>query len=134
MYAAVDAILVGHQAKFAKLGLYCLLGYAFNRTFVAQAIANKIGDRADLQSVLAGKDFDLRAPRHAAIVVHEFAQHTRGLKPGQHAQIHRRFGVSRSNQDSAATRSQWKDMAWPRKVLGGGARIHERTDGGGAVA
>ncbi len=86
---------------------------------VAQAIANEIGDGADLQRVFACEHFDLWPPRHGAIVVHELAQHSRRLECGEAAQVDRRFGVSGANQHAATPRPQRKDVSRPREVGGG---------------
>ncbi len=119
MHSALHAILVGDQPKFAELGLHGLFGEALHRALVAQPIADEIGNRADLERMLAGKSLELRTPRHAAIVVHELAQHASGLQAREHAQIHSRLGVPRADQHAAAPRAQWKDVPGSREVLRG---------------
>src|SRR5450759_1941014 len=102
MHVVMHAIRIGHQAKLAELGLHALLGYAFNRALIAQSIADEVGNRSDLEPVLARENLDLRAARHAAVVIHEFAQHARRLQAREHAQIHCRLRVTGSDEYATA--------------------------------
>ena len=60
MHAALHAILVDDEPKLAELRLHGLLGDALDRALIAQAIADEIGNRADLERMLAGESLDLR--------------------------------------------------------------------------
>src|ERR1700721_751369 len=80
VHVLIDAILVGVEPKFTEIRLYRLLGDALDRALVAQAVANEIGDGADLEVVSLSERFQLRPARHRAVVVHDFTQHSGRLK------------------------------------------------------
>jgi hypothetical protein len=68
---------------------------------VLQAVADEVCNGDALQAVLSSKLEELRGARHGAVVIHNLAQHARGLAGRQAAQIHRRLGVPRPPQHAA---------------------------------
>ena len=57
-----------------------------------------------LSCVAARELLQLRATRHAAVIVHDLAQHARRLKSREPAQVHGRLGVPGAHQHAAAAR------------------------------
>jgi hypothetical protein len=94
--------------------------------FVAQAVANQIGHRNHLQAVPLAKLDELRHARHGAVLVHDFADHAGGRKPGQARQIHGGFGLAGAHQHAAFARAQREHVAGPRQI----ARPAIGPDGG----
>jgi hypothetical protein len=94
---------------------------------------DEIGNRAHLQPVHPCEFLQLRAARHAAIIVHDLAQHSHGCEPREPAEIHGRFGVTGAHQHAAAPRAQRKDVSGAREVRGRRARAGECADRGGAI-
>ena len=133
MHLEAHVVLVGVQAELAELGLHALLGDALHRALGAQPMADQVGDGADLEPVAPRELLQLRAARHAAVVVHHLAQHAGRLQPGELAQVDRRLGVAGAHQHAAAPRAQRKDMAGAGKVARCRGRLGQRADGGGAV-
>ena len=134
VHLQAHAILVGIEAELAELGLHALLGETLHRALVAQPVADEIRDGADLEPVAARKLLQLRPARHAAVIVHDLAQHPGGLQAGEAAQVDRRLGVPGAHQHAAAARTQREDMSGTGEVGGSGGGIRECPDGGRAVA
>jgi hypothetical protein len=113
----MHGILVGVKAKLAEFGVNRLFRHSLHGPLVAQAVTNQIRNRADLEVVLSREGFDLRAARHAAVVIHQFAEHAGRLQPCENAEIHRGLRMSCSHQHAALARAQRKDVAGARKIL-----------------
>ena len=116
----VGAVTVGHQIELAQLAAQQLLFGALNRALVEQAVVNQVGNGADLDVVLLGKLFQLRATRHAAIVVHDLADHRRLAKAGHTGQVTGGFGVAGTRQHATGLRHQREDMAGADDIFGHG--------------
>jgi hypothetical protein len=50
---------------------------------MAAAIGDQVADRADLEAVAAGEGDEIVHPRHRAVVLHDLADHARGLSPAR---------------------------------------------------
>jgi hypothetical protein len=48
---------------------------AFNQRLVAAAVLDQVGDGADLQAVLGGKNLQIGQAGHGAVIIHDFANH-----------------------------------------------------------
>src|SRR5205807_1459887 len=110
VHLETGAVLVGIEAELPELGLNALLEDALHRALGAQPITDQVRDGADLELVAARELLQLRAARHAAVVVHHFAQHAHGLQTRQTAQVQRRLGMPGAYQHSAAARAQREDV------------------------
>ena len=71
--------------------------------------------------------------RHAAIVLHDFADDAGGNQAGQPRQIDRSFGLSGADQHAAFAGAQREDVAGTRQVGGPGGGIDGDLNGAGAV-
>src|SRR3546814_17598657 len=58
-----------------------LVGDAFDQPVAAVAIGDQVGDRPDLQPVAPREGDEVVEPRHRAVVVHDLADHARGVEP-----------------------------------------------------
>src|SRR5690554_650714 len=86
-------------------------GPARCQVIVTQTESDKITDSSDLHSVMLGKFDQVIEPRHFAVILHDLADHTGWIKPGQTRDIDSRLGMAGAHQHTAITRLQRKDMA-----------------------
>ena len=75
----MNVILISDQLEGTELGIDLFFSQALDGAFLAQSISDQIGNRADLQTMLARKPLELRATRHRAIVVHDLDDDGGGL-------------------------------------------------------
>ena len=117
----------------AQFAVQWLLGNPLNGTFVDHAVVDQVGDGADLDAVLGGEGFQLRATGHGAVVVHHFADHAAGLEPGHARQVAGSLGVAGAGQGAARLGHQREDMARADDVFGLGILGSGRLHGAGTV-
>src|SRR3546814_6271303 len=79
MHGIVDRVLIGHEAEIAELGADVRLGDALDGVLVVESITNQIGDRAELETVLARELFQIRTTCHRAVLVEDLDDHGRRL-------------------------------------------------------
>ena len=70
---------------------------------------------------------------HAAVVVHDFADHAGGIEPGDARKIERSFRLPGAHQHAAAARAQRKDVTGARQVCRARGGVDGGQDGGGAI-
>ena len=97
--------------KVALRGGQAATAHALNQGFIAAAVFDQIGNRADFQAVFARKNFQVGQARHAAVVVHDFADHRGRRQARHHRQITARFGVPCAHEHAAVLGLKWKNMA-----------------------
>ena len=100
---------------------------------VAAAIGDQVTDRADLQIVELRERHQIVHPRHGAVLVHDLADHARGVEASQPRHVHRRFGMARAHQHTAIARDQWENVARGHDLLAALGRIDRHRDRAGAV-
>ncbi|KAF1053240.1 MAG: hypothetical protein GAK43_01527 [Stenotrophomonas maltophilia] len=136
VYFAFHRITVGDQVEAAQLGVQRLLGHALDGALVDQAVVDQLGDGADLDAVLAGELFQLRAAGHAAVVVHHLTDHPGGLETGHARQVAGSFGVAGTGQHATGLGHQREnvpgaDDIGSHGILGGGGLHGAGAVGGG---
>ena len=94
----------------------CSRGLA-HEVVVAAAVGDQVGDRADLEPVPLGEGDELGQPGHGAVVVHDLADHARGVEPGEARDVHRGLGVAGADEDAAVAGAQREDVARRGDVL-----------------
>src|SRR3546814_4968380 len=87
MHGIVDRVLIGHEAEIAELGADVRLGDALDGVLVVESITNQIGDRAELETVLARELFQIRTTCHRAVLVEDLDDHGRRLDTRQTREI-----------------------------------------------
>mmetsp|Transcript_12370 Transcript_12370/g.30363 ORF Transcript_12370/g.30363 Transcript_12370/m.30363 type:complete len:244 (+) Transcript_12370:737-1468(+) len=101
---------------------------------VAQAVAHEVSDRDALQVVLLGVLEQVGRARHGAVrLVHNLAQHARGVRARQARQVHTGLRVAWAHQHAARAVAQREDVAGPPEVGGLGLGVGQVADGLGAV-
>ena len=60
---------------------------------------------------------ELGHARHRAVVVHDLADHARGLQPGEPGEIDRALGLPGADEHAALARAEREDVARAREVL-----------------
>src|SRR5438874_7477867 len=128
VHLETGAVLVGIEAELPELGLNALLEDALHRALGAQPITDQVRDGADLELVAPRELLQLRAARHAAVVVHHFAQHAHGLQSRQTAEVERRLGMPGAYQHSAAARAQREDVPGTGEVGSRRGLVREPAD------
>ncbi|QYU65973.1 DNA polymerase I [Leptolyngbya sp. 15MV] len=78
---------------------------------VLEAIGDQVADRADLQFVPPGEGDQVVHPRHAAILVHDLADHARGVEAGQPRDVDRGLGMPGADQHAAIAGDQREHVA-----------------------
>ena len=128
VHGFVDVVLVAAQVEGTVFGIHGLIVDPLDRTLVLQAVADQIRDRADLQAVSFREPFEIRAPRHGAVVVQDLDDHGGGGKSGQARQIAARFRVAGARQHTAGLRHQRKNMSGLAQIFRTGIRRHRGFD------
>ena len=77
-----------------------------HQVVVAAAVGDEVGDGADLQPVALGDGDEVGQPRHGAVLVHDLADHARGVQPGEPRDVDRRLGVAGADEDAAVAGAQ----------------------------
>ncbi|MNZ56689.1 hypothetical protein D3C78_746410 [compost metagenome] len=83
--------------------------------------------------MLAGEGQQLRAPRHAAVVVDDLAEHARRPALGQQGEVERRLGVAGPLEHAAGLGAQREDVPGTGEVVRLGGRIGQGVEGQRAV-
>jgi hypothetical protein len=99
-----------------------------------QAVGDEVPDGADLEAVQLREGDEIVHPRHRPILLHDLADHARGIEAGQAGDVDRRLGMAGADQHPAILRYQWEDVAGGDDVLRALGCIDRDGDGAGAVA
>ena len=75
----------------------------------------------------------MKPARHAAILVHHLADDARRLEAGEAGEVDGALGLAGAPQHAAAARAQREHVPRPLQVVGSGAAVDQRLDGGRAV-
>jgi hypothetical protein len=94
----------------------------------AAAVLDQVGDRTDLEAVLACEHDEIRQPRHRPVVLHDLAQHRRCREAGKAHEIAACLGVAGARQHAARLRDERKDMPRLHDVLGQRMRRRGHAD------
>ncbi len=104
-----------------------------HQDFGPPAIGDEIADGDDLEPEVTSQPHETWHPRHLSVVVHDLAEHTCRVEPGQPCQVDRRFRVTGPAQHPAVLRPQGKDVTRAREILSPHGLLGERTNGSGAI-
>ena len=121
VHFACRHLAVRDTAEAAVGRLQRALATRVDQRFGAAAIVDQVGDGADLQTVRVGELLQVGQARHAAVVLHDLADHGRGREARQLGEIAARFGVTGAHQHAAVLRLQREDVAGLHQI--GGLRI-----------
>ena len=94
------------------------------------AISDQIADRPYLQCMKLREADQVVETGHGPVLIHDLADHARGVQPRQSGDIHRGLGMSGSHQHAAIARDERKDMTRGHDlvaVLGGVDRDGNRS-------
>jgi hypothetical protein len=80
-----------------------------------------------------GEGHQIVQPGHGAVVVHDLADHARGVEPGQARDIDRRFGMAGADQHAAIARDQREDVARGDDVIAALSGVDRDGNGAGPV-
>ena len=119
-----------HAERPAEAAVELGLDRPLDDVVVPAAIGDEIGDGADLEIVELGEAGEIVAPRHGAVVVHDFADHSRRVQSRETGDVDRGFGMTGADQDATVARHQREDMAGADDVVGALGRVD--GDGNGA--
>ena len=129
-FAAVDGVTIGEKSPVAAIvGLESVLGDAFDQMIVTHAIFDEIADRPDLHVMLTRETDQVVEAGHGPVLVHDLADHSRGIEPRETRDIDRSLGMARADQHAAVARRQREDMARSNDVVGTLRRIDRDGDG-----
>src|SRR4029450_5297 len=92
-----------------------------------------MGDGAALEAGAGGEALEVMQPRHAAVLVHDLADHRRGWQAGEAREVDAALGLARAHQHAAALGAQRKDVPGGDEVLWAGTRLHGALYGDGAI-
>ena len=96
------------------------------------AVLDQVLDGDQQHFVTIGKFPQLGITRHRTVFIHDFTDHSSGLKTCEPGQIHGSFGVTRPFQDTALMCDQWKDVTRTTQIMGFGAFSNGGEDGVGS--
>ena len=124
---------VGGDPEFTEDGGQPGVFAADDEVFVAAAVGDEVGHRAPLEVEFLAELVELRNPRHGAVVVHDFADHTGRGESGEAGEVDRRLGVPGAAQHAARTRDEREQVARRNEIGVGRGRVDQRLDRLGAV-
>ena len=114
--SAIDRAFVGDHAKCAVLGFDLAFTNAHNGAFMAQPVADQLGDGQNLQPVFLTEGNQVGNARHASVVLHHLADDGGGVESGHARQVYRGLRLSTAHQHTALARTQREDVAGTRQV------------------
>jgi len=97
--------------EFALGGVQAAPARARDQALMAAAVFDQVGDGADLEPVLGGKQLQVRQARHRAVVLHDLADHRRGRQAGHAGEVAAGLGVPGAHQHAAILGLQGEDVA-----------------------
>ena len=109
------------------------VGDALDQPLGEAPVRDQVGDRAKLQVVPLRERYQVRQPRHGAVVVHDLADHRCRVQAGLARDVDRRLGVAGAHQRAALARHQREDVARRDDVVAAAFRIDRHRDGARAV-
>src|ERR1700734_4015335 len=118
VHVAMHLVLVAAQLEPAELGLDRLVVDALDRALVLQAIADEIGDGADLERMCRREPLEIGTARHGAVVVQYLDDRGGGRESREAREIAPRFGVAGASEHAAGLRHERKDMSGLAQILG----------------
>jgi hypothetical protein len=95
-----------------------LVGHALDQLLVLRAVADEVGDGAELEAVALRERDEIGHARHRAVGVHDLADDRRGREPRELGEIAARFRVTGADQHAALLRHHRKHVARLHDVLG----------------
>jgi len=110
------AFVDGHFKRAAVYAFKRLAADTLNQVVVFQTVRDQVRDGGDFQLVLFGERNQIRQSRHGAVVIHDFTNHARRVQPRQARNVHCRFGMSGTNQNTAVACFQGEDVAQRRSL------------------
>ncbi|MBA7608842.1 hypothetical protein ES703_16025 [subsurface metagenome] len=118
----MDTVLIDGQLKLAVPGGESQGRQQFHQFLPGAPVGDDIGHADDFQSVLPGNVFQLLAPGHAAVLIHDLYQQghwlsTGLLSQGQPRQVHAGLGMSRPLEYSTRRGHQREHMTRPCQIL-----------------
>ena len=134
VFAVADLVGIDANLKLAAIAAHDLRGDdEIDELLVAAAIADEVADRGDLQPVLLGELHEVRHSGHGAIVVHDLADHARGVEAGEPRDIDRSLGVAGADHHAAVLSDQREDVPGGDDVVAAIIVVDGNRDGAGAV-
>ena len=116
------------QIELAIFGRKRLGAHEFDQLVAFDPILDQLGDRNHPQAELLFELPELGHPLHRAIVIHQFAEHSRGRQSGQRGQVDRRLRVTRAFQHATGPGPERKHVPGLHQLFGPGPRIGENPD------
>jgi len=135
-FCAVDRIAIGDEAPLAAIiGCEAALARPLDQMVLAHSVFDEVADGADLQTVPPREGYEIVEPGHRPVLVHDLADHARGIEPRKAGDVDRRFGMAGAHQHAAIARGKGEDVAGRDDVLRplagiDGDRHRARTIGG----
>ncbi|ESQ02624.1 GTP cyclohydrolase/3,4-dihydroxy-2-butanone 4-phosphate synthase bi-functional protein [Streptomyces sp. PVA_94-07] len=108
-------------------------GLAADGRLAAAAVGDQVLDGDDRQAVLAGEGDQFGQAQHGAVLARDLHDGPGGAQSGEPGEVDGGLGVAGPDQDSAGLGAQREDVAGADQVAGGGRRVGEQPQGGGAV-
>ena len=133
VFSALNHAAVADETRHPVPGGQVRLRHPANQLFVGAPVGNQLGDAENLELVPDGKLLQLRQPRHAAVLVHNLADHPRRIRPGGLTQVHHCLRMPRPGQHPAVRSLQRKHMPRMDKIRSPRRRVNQRPYGGAAV-
>src|SRR5674476_787079 len=86
-------------------------GGATRSSSAAPPVLDEVGYGDDAESVLPGIGDEVRRPRHGAVVVHDLADHRRGVEAGQPGEVYAGLRLPGALQYAAGARHEREHVA-----------------------
>ena len=100
------------QIEIAVVGRHFHDLLQLHEFFANTTISDQALDGANAQAVLFPELHQFGQTRHGAVIVQNFAKHSRRLQASHSCQIDRRLSVPRAPQHPAVLRAQREYVAW----------------------
>ena len=110
-----------------------VFGVALQQVVVPDAVGDQVADGADPQAMPPGEADQLRQAGHAAVIIHDLADHAGRIEPGNASHIHRRLGMARTDQHAAVAGHEREDVTGTAQLVGAARTAYRNRDGAGSV-
>ncbi len=114
---AIGSVAKSADVKFARSGVECAAADFLHQALDPAAVLDQVGNGADFQAVFDGEPLQVGQPGHAAVVVHDLADHGGGRAAGHGGEVAAGFSVTRAHQHAAVYCLQRENVAGLHQIV-----------------
>ena len=124
-----DVVHISLNPEFAVHGWQLGVCHAVHVLLVTADVVLQVFDGDKTNIVLFRHLLEFRRPHHGAVFSHHLTAKAHFFQSGQSHQVHRRFGMSVPNQNTAVTCHQWEHVSRSSQIVRLSLRIRQHPAG-----